>query len=45
MVTWTNAILMDIKRSDGTKNILGDGTYMTCDSECGEIKGHGFLNK
>lgn len=25
----TNAVFMDVKRCDGTKNILGDGTYMT----------------
>lgn len=54
MVIWTNAVLMDVKRSDGTKNILGDETYMTCYPECGEKKGgiqsnstlrHGSLNK
>lgn len=39
MVTWTKVVLMDEKRSDGTKNILGDGADRTCDSECGEDEG------
>lgn len=36
MVTWTRALLTDVKRSDGAKTIPGD---RTCDSECGEEGG------
>lgn len=39
MVTWTKAVLMDMKRSDGTEKILGDGADKICDPECGDGEG------